>query len=242
MRVRLQKVLAERGVCARRKAEQLIVAGRVRVNGATVTELGARVDPDVDLVEVDDRPVEAAPEHVYLVLNKPRGVVTACEDDRGATTVNDLVDTPQRLFPVGRLDKNSTGLVLLTNDGELALRLTHPRYGHAKEYDVTLTDALRDAHLAQLRAGVELEDGPTRPADVTRRGPRRFTIVLREGRKRQIRRMCAAVGATVARLTRTRIENLALGDLASGAWRHVTNAELRELQRRVAQGTTPSPI
>jgi 23S rRNA pseudouridine2605 synthase/23S rRNA pseudouridine2604 synthase len=233
MQVRLQKVLAERGVCARRKAETLITARRVRVNGKIVDRLGTRIDPASDEIMVDGRVVAPAGASTYVLLNKPPGVLTACEDARGERTVTDIVDLPQRLYPVGRLDKESCGLVLLTDDGELTLRLTHPRYGHEKEYAVEVAAPLNDEQLARLGRGVELDDGMTRAAEVERRGPRSFVIVLREGRKRQIRRMCAAVGAEVVRLERRRIENLTLTGLAPGTWRHATDAELALLRKRV---------
>jgi 23S rRNA pseudouridine2605 synthase/23S rRNA pseudouridine2604 synthase len=233
MQERLQKVLAERGVCARRKAETLITAGRVEVNGRVVNTLGAKVDPVADEIMVDGQLVPPGSAQVYVLLNKPVGVLTACEDARGERTVTDLVDLPQRLYPVGRLDRDSCGLVLLTNDGEMTLRLTHPRYGHEKEYEVDVAAPLGDRQLARLGHGVELEDGMTQPARVERCGPCRFRIVLREGRTRQIRRMCAAVGAEVVRLERRRIENLALAGLAPGAWRHVTGEELELLRKRV---------
>jgi pseudouridine synthase len=230
MAVRLQKALAERGVCSRRKAEQLIAAGRVRVNGEIVTTTGVKVDPETDVISVDGKPAQRGVEFVYVIVNKPPGVVTTCADERGAPAVIELVDVPERLYPVGRLDKDSCGLVLLTNDGDLTLRLTHPRYGHAKEYVATLAAAVNNTQMARLRSGVELDDGVTLPAEVSRVGACRVCMVLREGRKRQIRRMCAAVGVKVVRLERTRIECVELGGLAPGAWRRLSAAEVKKLR------------
>lgn len=224
---RLQKVLAAAGVASRRKAEELITAGRVRVNGAPAV-LGAKVGPD-DRIEVDGRPVERGGRKVTYLLHKPKGVLSTVSDDRGRPTVMDLVPPAEGLHPVGRLDLDSEGLLLLSNDGALTLRLTHPRFGHEKEYRVWCTEgALSNEALRKLREGVELDDGPATALKASRTagGGR---VVLGDGRKRQLRRMLNAVGYRVDRLQRTRIGSLSLGKLPAGGWREVTAAELDEL-------------
>jgi 23S rRNA pseudouridine2605 synthase len=225
-RERLQKFLARAGVASRRAAEELIVAGRVRVNGRPAT-LGQSVGPGDD-VRVDGRPVEVASRHVTFALHKPRGVVTSASDERGRQTVLDLVPRVPGLHPVGRLDRMSEGLILLTTDGELTLHLTHPRYEHEKEYRVwTDPEPTRD-HLAEIRRGVMLDDGLSRPAKVSP-APGGAWVVLREGRNRQVRRTFEAVGLEVRRLMRTRIGSLQLADLRPREWRELNRSELREL-------------
>lgn len=244
-RVRLQKLLAERGVCSRRQGEEWIRAGRVRVNGVVVTELGTKVDPAADRVEVDGRPLPPAPaSYVYVMLNKPPLVLTTWHDPRGRPTVRHLVEAQRpdlpRLFPVGRLDWDSEGLLLLTNDGELAFRLVHPRYEVAKTYRVTVGSPVSDRELARLAQGVELEDGPTRPAKVERKGEREFLLTIREGRNRQVRRMCQAIGHEVVRLVRVAEGPLRLGHLPSGRLRLLTPREVAALRRAVQLGETGS--
>jgi 23S rRNA pseudouridine2605 synthase len=231
---RLQKVLAHAGVASRRRAEEMIVAGRVKVNGEVVTELGTKVNPKLDVVQVDGRTLGKPQAPVYFVLNKPRGVLSSARDSRGRTTVVDLVKHASRLYPVGRLDLDSEGLILLTNDGALAYRLAHPRYEHEKEYRV-LVEGVPDAEaLQRLRQGVGLEGGRTRPATVRveREGGEGtwLRIVLREGRKRQIRRMLDAVGYRVVRLIRVRMGPLHLGNLKPGSYRPLTRGELRAIR------------
>lgn len=234
----MQKVLAAAGYGSRRACEELIRQGRVQVNGQVVTALGTRVDPNRDEISVDGRPIAAPEEKVYLILNKPPGYVSTAHDPWGRPTVLDLVPHQGRLYPVGRLDVDSEGLLLLTNDGELTHRLTHPRYEHEKEYLVLVKGHPTDAVLSQLRQGVDLEEGRTAPAQVSRVRPGRvgcptppgttwLRIGLHEGRKRQIRRMCAAVGHPVQRLIRVRMGPLRLGPLQPGQWRYVTQQELR---------------
>lgn len=213
---RLQKVLARLGVASRRGAEELIRAGRVSVNGRSA-ELGMRVGP-TDSVAVDGKSVARQVETVTLMLNKPRGVLSTARDERGRQTVMDLVPPSAGLHPVGRLDRDSEGLLLLSSDGELTLRLTHPRYGHRKTYRVWCAPAkVPDAALARLCTGVELEDGPAL-ALAAARLPGGCELVLAEGRKRQVRRMLAVVGFEVVRLQRTKVGDLGLGDLAPGKW------------------------
>ncbi len=230
--IRLQKFLSEAGACSRRKGEAHILSGSVRVNGEVVVTLGTKVDPESDTVHLKGVPVTRSSRHVYVMLNKPEGVVTSC-DHRGQAVVTDLVDLPQRLFPVGRLDKDSTGLLLMTNDGRIHHRLSHPSFDHEKEYDVTVLQPLADASLAAMRKGMTLSGSMTRPARVRRMATRRFRIVLKEGKNRQIRRMVKKVGNRVVRLKRIRVADLKLGGLGKGAWRHLSQNEARQLLRRL---------
>lgn len=232
---RLQKVLANAGVASRRKCEELMVAGRVRVNGQMATVLGVRVDPEHDRIEVDGQPVNVLPRHTYLLLNKPPGYVSTAHDPEGRPTVLDLARAQGRLYPVGRLDLTGEGLVLLTDDGELAQRLMHPSFEHEKEYHVWVDDHPTPDALQRMREGVELDDGPTWPAQVSvlrqEKGGTWLSIVVHEGRKHQLRRMCEAVGHPVRRLIRVRMGPLTLGDLRSGRYRALTEAEQRLLRK-----------
>ena len=231
---RLQKVLARVGIGSRRVCEDLIAEGRVLVDGETAV-LGRRVDPETALIEVDGAPVGVRPDLVHYVLNKPAGVVTTADDPQGRPTVVGLVPNEPRVFPVGRLDVDTEGLLLLTNDGELAHRLTHPSYGGEKEYVAEVEGLPTRAVLRRLREGVELDDGPTAPARATLVDPSVVRLTIHEGRNRQVRRMCEAVGHSVVRLVRTRIGPLADRSLAPGAWRELTGDEVRSLQRAVAE-------
>jgi 23S rRNA pseudouridine2605 synthase len=230
--IRLQKVLADRGVASRRAAEDLMREGRVRVEGALVRELGTRVAPDAR-IEVDGRRVAAAAPHRYLLLNKPRGILSTAHDERGRPTVVGILGARERLYPVGRLDEDSEGLLLLTNDGAWAERVLHPRYGHEREYEVVVSGAVPSSSLDTLRRGIALEEGIARAArvSVVGGGARGATLrmVLTTGWKRQVRRMCAAVGIRVLRLRRVRMGPLALGGLRPGAWRELTPREIRAL-------------
>jgi 23S rRNA pseudouridine2605 synthase len=245
MGVRLQKVLAQAGVASRRASEQLIREGRVQVNGQVVTTMGVQVDPERDVIVVDHRRIRVPQAKRYIMLHKPPGYVSVIHDDRGRPALGDLVPAAEGLHAVGRLDLNSEGLMLLTDDGELTLRLTHPRYEHSKEYLVLVYGVPREKVLRELREGIELEDGPTAPAQVellrespwgrAPRGQAWLRIVIHEGRKRQIRRMCAAVHHPAQRLVRVRIGPIELGDLAPGAWRPLTRAELQRLRTEVGR-------
>jgi len=231
---RLQKVLAVRGYGSRRVCEDLIAAGRVTVNGE-VAVLGRRVDPDVDLVEVDGAPVGTKPGLVHYLLNKPSGVVTTAKDTHGRRTVVELVPAEPRVFPVGRLDADTEGLLLLTNDGELANRIAHPRHGLEKEYLASVAGGRVSAGaIRRLRDGVELDDGVTAEAKVSQPEPGVLRITIHEGRNRQVRRMCDAVGHPVERLVRTRIGPLSDRRLEPGAWRPLTPAEVRSLAEATA--------
>ena len=241
MPVRLQKVLSQAGVASRRASERLIREGRVEVNGQRVTEMGVQVDPERDVIVVDGRRVQVEAKRRYVMLHKPRGCLSVLQDDRGRRAVRDLVPDAQGLYPAGRLDYNSEGLLLLTDDGPLTQRLTHPRYEHEKEYFVLVRGEPTVEALRSLRMGIELEDGRTAPARVGRvtntpwgRAPHDqvwLRFVLREGRKRQIRRMCGAVGLEVRRLIRVRIGPIALGELESGQHRALTADEVRRLRK-----------
>ena len=240
-RERLQKLLAEAGVASRRAAERMIADGRVTVNGSTVTQMGTVADGASDTIAVDGVVLGAPPEHVYLVVHKPPGYLTTSRDDRGRPVIMDLVyKTRARVFPVGRLDMDSEGLLLLTNDGELAQRLTHPSHEVDKEYLALLQGTPSERALRELRRGIDIEGRRTAPATVeliqnpaeleTKPGQSWLRIVLKEGRKRQVRRMCESVGHPVERLIRTRIGPLRLRGLVPGRVRELTPAEIAKLQ------------
>ena len=230
---RLQKVLARIGLGSRRVCEDLIAEERVRVNGE-IAELGRRVDPDVDLVEVDGAPIGIRPGLVHYLLNKPVGVITSASDPQGRPTVLELVPAEPRVFPVGRLDLDTEGLLLLTNDGELANRIAHPSHGVDKEYLAEVVGQPSRGTLRSLREGIELDDGLTAPAQATLVGPSLVRLTIHEGRNRQVRRMLDAVGHPVTRLIRTRIGPLADRRLAPGTWRPLGADELRALESAVA--------
>lgn len=231
---RLQKVLARAGIGSRRVAEDLIDAGRVQVNGK-VAVLGRRVDPDQDVVAVDGTPIGTAQGLAYRLVNKPRGVVSTAEDPQGRPTVVQLVPAEPRVVPVGRLDVDTEGLLLLTNDGQLHHRLTHPSFGVEKEYLAEVEGELWPKDLRRLRSGVELEDGMTAPAKASSPAPNLLKLTLHEGRNRQVRRMCDAIGHPVVRLVRTRIGPLVDGSLPPGSWRDLTRTEVRALERAVVE-------
>ena len=229
--------MARAGIGSRRACEKLILQRRVRVDGQIVTELGVRVDPMHDNIDVDGQPLEAPSPPVYLILHKPPGYLSTTHDPHGRPTVMELLSVSQRVYPVGRLDLKSEGLLLFTNDGPLTQRLTHPRYQHEREYNVLVQGQPRRKALRALRQGVELEDGKTSQAKVhliqgklAPKGTIWLRIILREGRKRQVRRMCVAVGHPVQRLIRVRMGPLQLGDLEPGASRRLTRQEIRLLQ------------
>jgi 23S rRNA pseudouridine2605 synthase len=228
--VRLAKFLAHAGVASRRAAERLVAEGRVSVGGRVITDPARDVDESSD-VALDGRPVEPEPREVYA-LNKPAGVVSTARDTHGRPTVVQLVRSRRRLYPVGRLDADSTGLILLTNDGELAERLTHPRYGVWRVYRARVRPPRLSARAVQaLREGVALEDGVTAPARVRQPRPGVLEIAIREGRKRQVRRMCEAVGHQVVELERVAFGPLGLGGLGPGESRRLTQAEVDRLRR-----------
>src|SRR5687767_7398700 len=248
--VRLQKILSQAGVASRRAAEKLIADGRVTVNGATVTEMGVKADPAKDDVRVDGRRVKAVDRLRYILLYKPTGVVTTRSDPQRRRTVIDLLrGVREYVYPVGRLDYDSEGLLLLTNDGDLAAMLTHPRHGVERTYEARVAGIPEEAAVERLRRGIPLDGKRTLPAEVTlltrgrghrelRDGNGVLVITIREGRNRQVRRMCEAVGHPVRKLTRTKIGPIADRRLKPGEWRELSAAEIRALRDRAA---TPAP-
>ncbi len=233
MKERLQKLIASAGLCARRTAEEWIAAGRVCVNGA-VASLGDRADPETDTVTVDGAPLPGKPGAVYLMLNKPRGYVTTLSDEYGRRTAAELVaDCGVRVYPVGRLDRDSEGLLLFTNDGELAQRLLHPRHQVDKVYLVTVRGDIRGA-AERLMAITQLDGEPIAPAqaaEVSRHeGQAVLRVTIHQGKNRQVRRMCAQIGLHVVRLQRIQEDSLLLGDLPAGKWRYLTDRELQGLK------------
>ncbi len=230
---RIQKVLAQAGIGSRRTCDELVAAGRVTVDGE-VASLGRRVDVAVDQLAVDGIVIGVRPGLVYRLLHKPPGVVTTAADPEGRPTVVELVPDEPRVFPVGRLDVDTEGLLLLTNDGDLTHRLTHPSYGVEKEYVAEVDGEPTRTALRRLREGVELDDGVTAPARVSVVGPGVLTLVIHEGRNRQVRRMCEVVGHPVRRLVRTRIGPIRIATLPLGEWRALTIAEVRSLEQAAA--------
>ncbi len=238
----LQKVIADAGICSRRKAETYITEGNVTVNGHTVTTLGTRVDPHKDIVAVHGK-ILTKQELVYFLLHKPKGVLSTVTDDRGRKTVIDLINTPARIVPVGRLDIDTTGLLLLTNDGDLVHTITHPKYEHEKEYEALITiPKLWTAEqftraLGKMKKGVRLEkDVVSSPAEVSvvkELGPDKYvlSIIIHEGRKHQVRRMINECGMSIHKLKRVRSGFLTLGDLASGEYRELTKKEISEFKK-----------
>ncbi len=236
MEERIQKVLSQQGFCSRRAAEEMIKKGRVKLNGHPVG-LGDKMDPAKDVISVDGERVflERKVEKLYYMLNKPRGYVTTLEDRHAKKTISELFEKIKtRMYPVGRLDKDSEGLILMTNDGEFANMIAHPSRGVSKSYRVSVRPTATEEQLSTLASGVELDDGITAPASVRVTGeePGRtvFEITLREGRNREVRRMCEAVGLEVTRLKRTSIGPLRLGQLASGEYRELTKQEVIALR------------
>jgi pseudouridine synthase len=247
MEERIQKLMAQAGIGSRRECEKLIEKGRVSVNGQRAT-LGQKADPATDTIVVNGRaikPLQA--EALYIALNKPKGVLSSLEDEleEGRTTVRDLVPLPGHLYPVGRLDKQSTGLILMTNDGDLAHKLTHPRYGHEKTYKVIVEGRISQEALAKWRAGMYLDGRKTIPAQITVIQQdvsfTRLEIVMREGRKRQIRRLANMLGFPVTQLVREKIGPLTLGSLKPGDWRHLTTKEVAALKEIVASAKAKRP-
>ncbi len=228
--MRLQKYLAHAGICSRRKAEEHIKDGFVIVNGRVVTELGTKVDPKNDTVEFKNEKVflEQDKNNLYIALNKPRGYVTTCSQ-KYTKIVLDLIDIEQRIYPVGRLDKDSTGLVLLTDDGPLHNKLSHPSFNHEKEYIVKTANPVKDRDLNRMAKGIVIDGVKTRPAKVKRVSKTEFQIILKQGRNRQIRKMVGQINNSVKSLKRTRMANVRLGKLKEGSWRYLTENEIKAL-------------
>lgn len=231
---RLQKIISAAGITSRRASEELILNGQVTVNGVVVTELGTKADSSVDMITVNGKPLKVSAERLYILLNKPAGYITALKDVQGRRLVTDLLkDVPERVYPVGRLDYNTEGLLLLTNDGEWANRLMHPRHEVEKEYHVRVRGKVLEQQLKRMADGVELEDGKTAPAVVrlVKSGEQHdwISVAIHEGRNRQVRRMCEAVSLSVVRLKRIRYGSLSLGNVREGQFRYLTEAEVNEL-------------
>jgi 23S rRNA pseudouridine2605 synthase len=241
---RLQKVLARAGLGSRRVCEELIADGRVSVNGE-VAQLGRRVDPERDAVALDGVPVIVRDDLVYYLLNKPAGYVSTASDPEGRATVVELVPDAPRVYPVGRLDYDTEGLLILTNDGELTHLLTHPRFGVVKTYLAEVEGDPAPAAVRALREGVQLDDGPTAPARVKvvqrREGTTAVELGIHEGRNRQVRRMCEAIGHPVVRLVRTRIGPVRDGSLKPGTWRALTTTEVRRLYEAASDASAAAP-
>jgi pseudouridine synthase len=234
MQERLQKILSVRGICSRRKAEEYILEGLVTVNGKKA-ELGQKADPEIDVVEVDGSVIEARKDLKYYLLNKPIGIVTTNAEMSGQKTLIDILpkDLQGKVFAVGRLDKETSGLLLLTNDGVLAYRLTHPKFDHEKEYEVEVFEPITDGAIMKLEKGITISGEKTKPTIVKRIDENKFSIALTEGKNRQIRRMCQKVGKPVTSLKRIRIMTLSDSSMKQGDLRELTNDEKEELLKSV---------
>ncbi len=235
-KIRLQKFLADAGIASRRKSEEYILQGRVKVNGCVINELGTKIDPDYDKVEFDNKPVKKKEEpFTYILLNKPIDYVTTAKDQFGRNTVLDLVKTGKRLVPVGRLDMYTSGALILTDDGDFVYKVTHPKHEITKTYTVTLKGIIDKEEVKKLEAGVDIGDFITSPAKVrilktdTEMNKSRLEITIHEGKNRQIRRMCEAIGKKVLALHRSKIGNINVKDLDLGTWRYLKREEVDEL-------------
>lgn len=227
---RIQKFLASAGIASRRACEELVKKGKIKSNGKVITELGTKIDPEKDIIEYNGRIILPGKKKIYIKFNKPAGYITSCSEEQGPTIFEMLKAIKERVYPVGRLDKNTSGLLLLTNDGDLALKLSHPRYGHEKEYECETSSPLTAEQALKLENGVEF--GPnekTQKAKVIRISYKTFRILLKEGKNRQIRRMVSLVGNKVAKLKRIRIDNIKLGNLKEGHFEHLQEPELKKL-------------
>jgi pseudouridine synthase len=235
--MRVNKYLASLGIASRRKADEMILAGKVQLNGKILTEVGKQIIPEEDAITVNSKEVGKKIEKVYLMLNKPKGIISTVSDDRGRKTVLDIVTTEPGVFPVGRLDEDSTGLILLTNDGDLAFRLTHPKYEVEKTYRLLVHIKMTTTQMEKLRKGVKLEDGMTAPAKINKIwGTNEETVLevkIHEGRKRQIRRMCEVLGLPLVELERVAIGSLLLGEMEYGKYRKLSEKEIEGLKTSV---------
>lgn len=235
MEERLQKYLANCGIASRRKCEEYILQGKVKVNGETVTELGTKINPEKDIIEFENKPVKENAKHVYILLNKPIGYVTTSDDQFGRDTVLDLVKVRERIVPVGRLDMYTSGALILTNDGDFVYKVTHPKHEINKTYTVTVKGIIQDNEVEQLRKGVNIEDYTTKPAKVKilktdiEKDISRLEITIHEGKNRQVRRMCEAVGRKVLALHRSKIGNIEVKDIELGKWRYLSAKEVGQL-------------
>lgn len=238
--MRIAKYLAHNGIASRRQCEALIKAGQVKVNGTTITALGTQVDPSADKIELSGKIIKNSQPAVYLLLNKPPGYICSAYDPQGRPTVLDLIkDRSERIYPVGRLDYDTSGLIILSNDGEFTNLMIHPRYKMKKTYEAWVQGRIQDKELQPLRRGLMLEDGPTAPAAVRllrqEANKSLIEIVIHEGRKRQVKRMCAAIGHPVLELKRTRLGSLSLDGLEEGHYRHLSDTEIENLKNSVGK-------
>ena len=237
MEERLQKYLAECGVASRRKCEELILQGKVKVNNQIVTELGVKVNPEKDIVKFEDKEVKPTSKMVYILLNKPIGYVTTADDQFGRDTVLDLVKVKERIVPVGRLDMYTSGALILTNDGDFVYKVTHPKHEIEKTYTVTVKGIIKNEEVEQLRKGVKIDDYITKPAKVKilktdiEKNISRLEIVIHEGKNRQVRKMCESVGRKVLALHRSKIGKIGVKDIELGKWRYLKDREIQELLR-----------
>ena len=235
MEERLQKYLANCGVASRRKCEEYILQGKVKVNGEIVKELGTKINPEKDIVQFENKTIKQGSNHVYILLNKPIGYVTTSDDQFGRDTVLDLVKVRERIVPVGRLDMYTSGALILTNDGDFVYKVTHPKHEIEKTYTVTIKGIVQANEVEKLRQGVEIEDYITKPARVKilktdiEKDISRLEITIHEGKNRQVRKMCEAVGRKVLALHRSKIGNIGVKDLKLGTWRHLNSREIDEL-------------
>ncbi len=232
MTMRLQKFLANAGICSRRKAEEFIVQGRIKVNDKKITMLGTKIDPEKDIILFNDKKVvlNQQKENIYIALNKPVGFISSCSHGK-EKIILDLVDIEERVYPVGRLDKDSEGLIILTNDGNLHNKLSHPSFDHEKEYDVKTCNVITDEAVRKMERGIYIDGVKTRRSKVTKLSKFRFTMVLKQGRNRQIRKMVEKVGNRVKSLKRVRVSHILLGNLKQGAWRHLTQKEIQKFRK-----------
>lgn len=235
MEERLQKYLANCGVASRRKCEEYILQGKVKVNGEIITELGRKINPEKDIVEFENKKIKECEKYVYILLNKPIGYVTTADDQFGRDTVLDLVKVRERIVPVGRLDMYTSGALILTNDGDFVYKVTHPKHEIEKTYTVTVKGIVQNSEVEQLRQGVQIEDYMTKPAKVKilktdiEKDISRLEITIHEGKNRQVRKMCEAVGRKVLALHRSKIGNIGVKDLELGKWRYLTPKEVEGL-------------
>ena len=233
--IRLQKYIAECGIASRRKAEELILEGKIRVNGIIVTELGTKINPSKDIVEYNNKVIEPEQRNVYILLNKPIGYVTTVKDQFNRPSVLDLVKVKERIVPIGRLDFYTSGALILSNDGDFVYKITHPKHEVNKTYNVTVKGIINDDEIEALRSGVKIDNYITKPAKVKilktdkDKNISRIQITIHEGKNRQIRKMCEAIGKKVLALHRSKIGNIDVKDLKIGEWRYLTDAEISDL-------------
>lgn len=236
MEERLQKYLAQCGVASRRKCEELILQGRVQVNGVTVTELGTKINPEKDKIKFDGKDIKQSPKLVYILLNKPIGYVTTVKDQFNRDSVLDLVKTNKRLVPVGRLDMYTSGALILTNDGNFVYKVTHPKHEIEKTYTVTIIGIVKKEEVEKLKKGMEIENYITKPAKVKilkideEKNQSRLEITIHEGKNRQVRKMCEAIGHKVLALHRSKIAGIDVKDIPLGKWRYLTNKEVNKIK------------